>query len=69
MIADLQSTGWLLGQVEIRQYLGHVLGDGGYTGGIRSQRIVAEHVAVILDRGAAAGGVDDDGVEPRAAGR
>ena len=52
------------GKAKPRHDLGHVAGQRGDPRGIFGQRVVAEDVAVILHRGAAARGGDDDGIQP-----
>ena len=53
------------GQVEFHQHFGDIHRDGRYPGGVGGKICVAEHMAVVFDRGAAARGVDHDGVEAR----
>ena len=54
-------------QPELRHHLRHVGREPGHAGGVLGQGVEAQHVPVVLDGGAAARGVDDDGVEPLAA--
>ncbi len=51
------------GHVEFHQDFAHVHGNDGHPRRIIGQRIISEHVPVILDRRAAAGSVDDNGIE------
>ena len=65
MVGDAQRRG-VAGRLNLQfhQHFGNVLGDGADPRGlVRHRGIGVEHVAVILHRRAAAGSVDDDGVE------
>ncbi len=55
-----------LGEIQLGEKFGHILRQRRHRRRIRRQRATAEHVSVILHRGAAAAGVDDDRIEPLA---